>query len=125
MLLFVVFLLYSFALQPLRNFSQWHAWLARPSTSVAFLVFFAALLGHMWVGLRDVLLDYAKPAGLRRGLLFGAQPGGDVGGDEHLRQTPVGPLQVARTHVEPLLHRLDEHLARVHAGGGQLLGGQA
>ena len=23
----------------------------------------------MWVGLRDVLLDYAKPAGLRHGLL--------------------------------------------------------
>ena len=51
------------------NLSQWHAWLARPSTSVAFLVFFTALLGHMWVGLRDVLLDYAKPASLRRSLL--------------------------------------------------------
>ena len=69
MLLFVLFLLYSFAFQPLRMFPQWHAWMARPITSVAFLVFFAALLGHMWVGLRDVLLDYAKPAGLRRGLL--------------------------------------------------------
>ena len=69
MLLFVLFLLYSFALQPLQAFPQWHAWLARPGTSVAFLVFFAALLGHMWVGLRDVLLDYAKPASLRRSLL--------------------------------------------------------
>ena len=69
MLLFVLFVLYSFALQPLHEFSRWHAWVARPGTSVAFLVFFAALLGHMWVGLRDVLLDYAKPAGLRRGLL--------------------------------------------------------
>ncbi|MDE2401893.1 MAG: succinate dehydrogenase, hydrophobic membrane anchor protein [Burkholderiales bacterium] len=64
MLLFVLFLLYSFERQPLQAFPQWHAWLARPSTSVAFLVFFAALLGHMWVGLRDVLLDYAKPARL-------------------------------------------------------------
>ena len=69
MLLFVLFLLYSFALQPLREFSRWHPWVARPGISVAFLAFFAALLGHMWVGLRDVLLDYAKPAGLRRGLL--------------------------------------------------------
>ena len=69
MLLFVLFLLYSFALQPLHEFSWWHAWVARPGTSVAFLVFFAALLGHMWVGLRDVLLDYAKPAALRRGML--------------------------------------------------------
>lgn len=69
MLLFVLFLLYSFALQPLNTFPQWHAWLARPGTSGAFLVFFAALLGHMWVGLRDVLLDYAKPESLRRSLL--------------------------------------------------------
>ena len=69
MLLFVLFLLYSFALHPLHEFSRWHAWVARPGASVASLVFFAALLGHMWVGLRDVLLDYAKPAGLRRGVL--------------------------------------------------------
>ncbi len=69
MLLFVLFLLYSLALHPLYEFSRWHAWVARPGASVALLVFFAALLGHMWVGLRDVLLDYAKPAGLRRGVL--------------------------------------------------------
>ena len=68
-LIFVLFLLCSFLLQPLQAFGQWHAWMARPSTSVAFLVFFAALLGHMWVGLRDVLLDYARPAGLRHVLL--------------------------------------------------------
>jgi len=69
MLLFVLFLLYSFALHRMRDYSQWHAWMARPGTSLAFLVFFAALLGHMWVGLRDVLLDYAKPASLRQVLL--------------------------------------------------------
>ncbi len=69
MLLFVLFVLASLAYQPLRTFPQWHAWMARPVTSVAFLAFSAALLGHMWVGLRDVLLDYAKPAGLRDGLL--------------------------------------------------------
>jgi succinate dehydrogenase / fumarate reductase membrane anchor subunit len=43
--------------------------MARPVTSAVFLALFAALLGHMWVGLRDVLLDYARPAGLRRQLL--------------------------------------------------------
>ena len=31
--------------------------------------FFGALLAHMWVGLRDVLLDYARPPGVQRGLL--------------------------------------------------------
>jgi succinate dehydrogenase / fumarate reductase membrane anchor subunit len=69
MLLFILFVLASFALRPMRAFPEWLAWMARPDTSAAFLVFFAALLGHMWVGLRDVLLDYARPAGLRRLLL--------------------------------------------------------
>ena len=30
---------------------------------------FAALLSHMWIGLRDVLIDYARPASLRLFLL--------------------------------------------------------
>jgi succinate dehydrogenase / fumarate reductase membrane anchor subunit len=69
LLLFVLFLLLFLRLRPMRTFSEWHAWVAGPGTSIAFVVFFAALLGHMWVGLRDVLLDYAKPATLRRSLL--------------------------------------------------------
>jgi succinate dehydrogenase / fumarate reductase, membrane anchor subunit len=35
-------------------------------------------LPHMWVGLRDVLLDYARPAGLRR-LLLGMLVAGLLG----------------------------------------------
>ena len=70
MLFFLLFLVCSLALQPLRAFHEWHAWMSRPVTSVAFLVFSAALLGHMWVGMRDVLLDYARPAAVRRVLLF-------------------------------------------------------
>ena len=69
MLLFVLFLLYSFALHPMHAHPQWRGWVARPAISAAFLIFFAALLAHMWVGLRDVLLDYARPAGLRHLLL--------------------------------------------------------
>ena len=69
LLLFVLFLLFSLRLHPMRTFVEWHAWVAGPGTSSAFVVFFVALLGHMWVGLRDVLLDYAKPAALRRSLL--------------------------------------------------------
>jgi succinate dehydrogenase / fumarate reductase membrane anchor subunit len=33
------------------------------------MVFFAALLLHAWVGLRDVVLDYIKPLALRVGVL--------------------------------------------------------
>ena len=61
-------LLYSFGLHLLHAYQQWKAWIARPGMTVAVLVFLA-LLAHIWVGLRDVLLDYAKPASLRRLLL--------------------------------------------------------
>lgn len=69
MLLFLLFLLVSLAIHPLTGDLQWRAWVARPTITLAFLFFFAALLSHLWVGLRDVLLDYAKPAGLRNALL--------------------------------------------------------
>ncbi len=69
MLLFLLFLLVSMGVHPLSDHLQWRAWVARPGITLAFLFFFAALLSHLWVGLRDVLLDYAKPAGLRNALL--------------------------------------------------------
>ena len=68
MLLFILFLLASLSLRSMNAYLQWKAWVARPEVSLAFLVFIVALLAHMWVGLRDVLLDYARPAGVRNGL---------------------------------------------------------
>lgn len=65
MLLFVLFFLACFLLEPIDSYAQWRAWVAKPATSVALLVFFAALLSHMWVGLRDVVFDYVQPARLR------------------------------------------------------------
>ena len=32
---------------------------------VATLLFMASLVWHAWVGVRDILMDYVKPAGLR------------------------------------------------------------
>jgi succinate dehydrogenase / fumarate reductase membrane anchor subunit len=69
MLAFLVFVLVSMTVHPLVGHAQWRAWVAHPGISLAFFLFFAALLSHMWVGLRDVLLDYAKPAAVRNGLL--------------------------------------------------------
>ena len=63
--------------------------------------------------------------GLLSGLLLGTAAGGDVGGDEHLRQPAIGPLQVAGTHVEPLVQGRRIHLARVGADVGERLGRQA
>lgn len=69
MLLFLVFLLVSMAAHPPQVAASWRYWVARPVITVALLIFIAALLIHMWVGLRDVLLDYARPAGVRNLLL--------------------------------------------------------
>ena len=45
--------------------AAWHGWVAQPSIRVALLAAFVALLVHAWVGLRDVMLDYIDPVGLR------------------------------------------------------------
>jgi succinate dehydrogenase / fumarate reductase, membrane anchor subunit len=57
---------------------EWRSWMSAPGLPGAVLVFSAALLSHIWVGLRDVLLDYARPAGLR-GFLLGALGAGLLG----------------------------------------------
>jgi succinate dehydrogenase / fumarate reductase, membrane anchor subunit len=69
-LVFVVLGLGALSLHPRPSYLQWKAWVGSPGMTLALCAFFAALLSHMWVGLRDVLLDYARPAGLRRFLLF-------------------------------------------------------
>ncbi len=51
------------------DFSTWHAMFTRPWFNVATTLFCLALLGHAWVGGRDILLDYVHPPGLRFALL--------------------------------------------------------
>lgn len=70
MLLFLIGALGLVALHPLHSYAEWKSWVARPIVTLALVLFFAALLAHMWVGLRDVLLDYARPASLRQVLLW-------------------------------------------------------
>lgn len=69
MLIFVVFVLGVFIGRPSYSYAAWKASLGQPAMTMAVLLFFVALLSHLWVGLRDVLLDYARPAALRRALL--------------------------------------------------------
>lgn len=69
MLLFFLFAIGSVSLAPLRTYAEWRNWVGAPGMSAAIFVFFAALLSHVGVGLRDVLLDYAQTAALRRLLL--------------------------------------------------------
>jgi succinate dehydrogenase / fumarate reductase, membrane anchor subunit len=69
MLAWALFVAGSLAVHPRSTFAEWSEWVHSPGISIGSALFFLALYCHMWVGLRDVLLDYAKPASLRHGLL--------------------------------------------------------
>ena len=69
MLGFLVFLLIHFWVTRPRSYVAWHDWMLSPGVSLSASIFFAALLVHAWVGLRDVILDYVRPPAVRAGVL--------------------------------------------------------
>jgi succinate dehydrogenase / fumarate reductase membrane anchor subunit len=54
------------------SLEQWRAWTAHPAGAALIALLAAALLLHAWVGVRDVVLDYVKPLGLRLAVLGAA-----------------------------------------------------
>lgn len=69
MLAFIIFVLGSLLIHPIHSYGEWRSWVGHPAMATGVGSFFAALLSHMWVGLRDVLIDYARPASVRLFLL--------------------------------------------------------
>jgi succinate dehydrogenase / fumarate reductase, membrane anchor subunit len=65
MLLFLVVMLGRFVLERPASYLAWRDWMLSPVVAIATTVFAAALLAHTWVGVRDVILDYARPASVR------------------------------------------------------------
>jgi succinate dehydrogenase / fumarate reductase membrane anchor subunit len=65
MLFFLIFMLGHFLFAPFSSYLSWRNWVLSPAVSVAFSIFFAALLAHVWVGIRDVILDYVHPIAVR------------------------------------------------------------
>lgn len=51
-----------------RDFASWKAFMSQGWLRLATALFFASLALHAWIGMRDILMDYVKPAGLRLGL---------------------------------------------------------
>jgi succinate dehydrogenase / fumarate reductase membrane anchor subunit len=51
------------------SLGQWRDWAAHPTGAALIALLAAALLLHAWVGVRDVVLDYVKPLGLRLAVL--------------------------------------------------------
>jgi succinate dehydrogenase / fumarate reductase membrane anchor subunit len=50
--------------QPI-NYAVWRDLFTQGPVRVATLLFAASMAWHMWVGVRDILMDYIKPDGLR------------------------------------------------------------
>jgi succinate dehydrogenase / fumarate reductase membrane anchor subunit len=51
-----------------RSYEDWHALFAHQPMRIATLVFFLSLFWHAWIGMRDILMDYIKPTGVRLAL---------------------------------------------------------
>ncbi|HEX6136031.1 MAG TPA: succinate dehydrogenase, hydrophobic membrane anchor protein [Casimicrobiaceae bacterium] len=62
---FMLFLIAHFLFDRPRDFQAWHDWIAQPVIATTLLAGTLALLYHAWVGVRDVLLDYVHPPGIR------------------------------------------------------------
>lgn len=65
MLVFIVFFLAHVLLDRPRSYLAWHDWMLSPAIGIAASIFFASLLAHIWVGVRDVTLDYVRPVAMR------------------------------------------------------------
>lgn len=50
------------------TYAEWKSMFSGGLARLATLLFFAALLYHAWVGMRDIVMDYVKSAALRLAL---------------------------------------------------------
>ena len=54
--------------QPAPTYETWSALFSRGWVRIATLLLAASVAWHAWVGVRDILMDYVKPDGLRLAL---------------------------------------------------------
>ncbi len=52
------------------NYTEWQAWMNSRGMALATSLFFLAVIGHAWVGIRDIILDYIKPFVIRLSALI-------------------------------------------------------
>jgi len=61
MAIFFVFVLVNFLTREATTYQAWVSWVSHPFNNIAIGLFVLSLLGHAWVGSRDIVLDYVKP----------------------------------------------------------------
>ena len=65
MVIYTVFFLASLARRAPGDFSAWRAMFSGGAMRAASLIFFLSLYYHAWIGVRDILMDYIHPTGVR------------------------------------------------------------
>jgi succinate dehydrogenase / fumarate reductase, membrane anchor subunit len=69
LILFTLYALQHMMFSAPADYSAWQGWVTHPLVSLAVLLFFASLLLHAWVGIRDVIIDYVHPTAIRVSVL--------------------------------------------------------
>ncbi len=54
-----------FLTHPSLQFEDWQGFFSYQAVRVLTLLFFLSLFLHAWVGVRDILMDYIQPVGIR------------------------------------------------------------
>ena len=65
MVLFSVVIIGFFMLNGGAGYGQWKELFGAPLFRILALLFFLSVYYHAWIGIKDVLMDYVKSAGLR------------------------------------------------------------
>jgi len=55
---YFIYLIGLFLFSPPTSYEAWQGWISHPVAGVGLLLFFASVLIHAWVGMRDVIIDY-------------------------------------------------------------------
>ena len=62
---FTIYFLVVMLVAPPTNYLEWKAWVTAPVVGLGWMLLFVLLLGHAWVGMRDVFMDYISSITIR------------------------------------------------------------
>jgi succinate dehydrogenase / fumarate reductase, membrane anchor subunit len=65
MAVYTLIVIVALLVQTPTNFFTWKMWFSQGWLRFATFLFIISLVYHAWVGVRDVLMDYIKPVGMR------------------------------------------------------------
>lgn len=67
--LYIIYMFGHFSFSAPASYAEWQAYVSDTGVALGMLLFVVALLIHAWVGVRDVLIDYARDIIVRVALL--------------------------------------------------------